>query len=93
MTIGVMKKHIREEYARIIDDYFTVYGYATNRVKVPNISVRPHWTYTKTIGSNVVSKTCSNNDVTLINTIFDNGITFWKNASEIGNYSFDNSPN
>lgn len=93
MTIGVMKKHIREEYARIIDDYFTAYGYATHRVKVPNISVRPHWTYTKTIGSNVVSKTCSNNDVTLINTIFDNGITFWKNASEIGNYSLDNSPN
>ena len=93
MTIGIMKKHIREEYARIIDDYFTVYGYATNRVKVPNISVRPHWTYTKTIGSNVVSKTCSNNDVTLINTIFDNGITFWKNASEIGNYSLNNSPN
>ena len=26
MTIGIMKKHIREEYARIIDDYFTVYG-------------------------------------------------------------------
>lgn len=93
MTIGVMKKHIREEYARIIDDYFTAYGYATHRVKIPNISVRPHWTYTKTIGSNVVSKTCSNNDVTLINTIFDNGITFWKNASEIGNYSLDNSPN
>ena len=23
--------------------------------------------------------------------IFDNGITFWKNGNEIGNYSLDNS--
>lgn len=92
MSFGVMQKHIREEYAKIIDDYFTMFGYATHRVKIPNINVRPHWTYVKTIGSNVISKSCSNNDVTAINTIFDNGITFWKNANEIGNYSLDNKP-
>lgn len=92
MSFGVMQKHIREEYAKILDDYFTMFGYATHRVKIPNINVRPHWTYVKTIGSNVISKSCSNNDVTTINTIFDNGITFWKNANEIGNYSLDNKP-
>lgn len=92
MSFGVMQKHIREEYAKILDDYFTMFGYATHRVKIPNINVRPHWTYVKTIGSNVISNSCSNNDVTAINTIFDNGITFWKNANEIGNYSLDNKP-
>ena len=27
-----------------------------------------------------------------IRTIFNNGITFWKNPGEIGDYSLDNSP-
>lgn len=84
--------HLKEQYARVIDDYFDLYGYATKRVKTPNISSRPHWNYTKTIGCNVVSVNCNNNDVTAIKNIFDNGITFWKNADEIGNYSLDNSP-
>lgn len=85
--------HVQPEIAKSIDDYFTMFGYATKQVKVPNINVRPHWTYTKTIDCNVISNNCNNNDITAIKNIFDNGITFWKNASEIGNYSLDNSPN
>lgn len=88
-----MNTHVHPKIAKIIDDYFTMFGYATNEVKVPNINVRPHWTYTKTQQCNLVSINCSNNDITAIKNIFDNGITFWKNASEIGNYSLDNSPN
>lgn len=84
--------HVQPEIAKSIDDYFTMFGYATKQVKVPNINVRPHWTYTKTIDCNVISNNCNNNDITAIKNIFDNGITFWKNASEIGNYSLDNSP-
>lgn len=85
--------HVQPEIAKSIDDYFTMFGYATKQVKVPNINVRPHWTYTKTIDCNVISNNCNSNDITAIKNIFDNGITFWKNASEIGNYSLDNSPN
>lgn len=82
--------HIQPQDARIIDDFFTKYGYATHRVKVPNRNVRPHWTYTKTIGCNLecnapadaVKKICS---------IFDNGITFWNNGDEVGQYNLDNT--
>ena len=31
------------EFARIIDDYFNMFGYATHRVKTPNRDGRPHW--------------------------------------------------
>lgn len=85
-----MHKHIRPEFVSIIDDYFTVYGYATHRVKVPNRAVRPHWTYTKTIGC-VVHGSVPCDDMSKICKIYDNGITFWKNGSEVGNYSLDNS--
>ena len=47
--------HVQPEIAKSIDDYFTMFGYATKQVKVPNINVRPHWTYTKTIDCNVIS--------------------------------------
>ena len=82
--------HVTEQYARIIDDYFTRYGYAVNRVKKPSINNRPKWTYIKTRGCNILGEMPSDDMQTVCN-IFDRGITFWKNADEVGNYSLDNS--
>lgn len=82
---------VREEFARIIDDYFNMFGYATHRVKTPNISSRPHWNYVKTVGC-TVSGGAPSNDESQICSIMDNGITFWKNPPEVGDYSLDNSP-
>lgn len=82
--------HVTPEVAKVIDDYFTMYGYQTNRVKVPNINVRPHWTFTKTVGCNLRGNAPSD-DLKAIKDIFDNGVTFWKNGDEIGNYALDNS--
>ena len=66
-----------------------MYGYKTNRVKVPNIHARQRWTYTKTIGCNVKGE-CPVKHLEKIISIFDNGITFWVNPSEVGNYSLAN---
>lgn len=80
---------IRPEFARIIDDFFDMFGYATHRVKVPNRNVRPHWTYTKTKGCVVLGGVPSDSMSKIIS-IYNNGITFWKKGSEVGNYSLDN---
>lgn len=77
--------------ALIIDDFFNCYGYATHRVKIPNRNVRPHWTYVKTIDINLESNAPAD-DTNKIASIYDNGITFWRNASEVGRYDLDNSP-
>lgn len=82
--------HVTPEVAKVIDDYFTMYGYKTNRVKTPNINVRPHWTFTKTVGCNLIGNAPAD-DLKAIKDIFDNGVTFWKNGNEIGDYSLDNS--
>lgn len=90
-TFVIMKNRIREEYARVIDDYFSAYGYATKRLKKPNRSSRPYWNYVKTIGCTITgSVPCD--DLSAICSIYDSGITFWKNGAEVGNYSLDNSP-
>ena len=68
---------IKEEYARIIDRYFSRFGYKTNKIKVPNRNVRNHWTYTKTVGCALTEK-ISSDVARKICSIYDNGITFWR---------------
>lgn len=87
-----MEQHfIRPEYAKMIDDYFTAFGYATNRLKKPNISSRPHWNYVRTSNCRILG-TMPSDDENVICDIFNHGITFWKHLDEVGNYGLDNRP-
>lgn len=84
--------HIKQEYAKIIDNYFTKYGYACKKLKVPNRKSRAHWCYVKTIGCEIEGSVPADVARNICN-IYDNGITFWQNANEVGNYSLNNTPN
>lgn len=92
-TVGFMfyKYKIRREFAEIIDGYFNMFGYATNKVKIPNTHSRPHWNFVKTKGC-VLHGGVPADDMAELHRIYDRGITFWKNGSEIGDYSLDNRP-
>lgn len=73
---------IRPEYARIIDRYFSVFGYAIKFVKVPDIESRVVWNYIKTVGCTIGPNVASNRFVPMeaekiITKIYDRGITFW----------------
>lgn len=85
------RKQITAEYAKKIDDYFTMFGYAIHEVKTPNMNARPNYTYVKTIGC-IVEGNLPTDDAKQIENIFDNGIRFWKNHNNIGNYALPNSP-
>lgn len=82
---------VTAQYARMIDDFFDRFGYTTGRIKIPNRDARPHWTYTKTKDISLRG-TVPTDDMRKIKEIYDNGITFWKNGSEVGNYSLNNAP-
>lgn len=77
---------IKEEYARIIDNYFSMYGYQVNRVKTPNKNHRALYWYTKTVGCEI-DGAIPNKDMQIIKTCYDSGITFWKNPTMIGKYT------
>jgi len=91
-------QYLKNHQIKMIDDYFTMYGYQTNRVKIPNIHARKYFTYTKTIGSNIFTqKGIPNDDINRIKAVFNNGVTFWRRNSDgtgaiIGNYNVDNTP-
>ena len=85
---------IKEEYARIIDSFFTRFGYQINRVKTPNITGRKYWNYVK-IGA---TEDIGNGDVPnkfkdVINQIFRNGTTIWHSHENIGNFNLNNTIN
>lgn len=90
------KMQIREENARIIDDWFTRFGYKINRVKVPNQIGRTYWNFVKigsgeSIGySTNTSRSVPAASMEVINTIYRNGTTIWHNHANIGNYSLNN---
>lgn len=88
-TFTIMKKSVDAYHAKILDQFFDLYGYKTHLVKVPNRKVRKNWTYTKTIGCHVSGNLC-NDDLRKIQAIYDNGITFWVNGDSIGNYGLSN---
>lgn len=80
---------IKEEFARIIDDFFNMFGYKVNSVKVPNKDHRTNYWYTKTIDVNI-DGAIPMNDMKKIKECYNNGITFWKNATYIQDYSVSN---
>lgn len=83
---------VKPEYIRIIDDFFQMFGYKTNRVKIPEKNHRRNFWYTKTIDINI-DGAIPNKDLQEIKQCYNNGLTFWKSTSTMGDYSVDNSPN
>ena len=89
ISYSYYKMSIKKEYAQMIDKYFDMFGYKVNMVKVPNSNHRSKWWYTKTIDVNIDGD-IDNNDMQKIKNCYNNGITFWRNPSEIQNYSLSN---
>lgn len=81
--------NIKYQFAKRIDDYFSMFGYQTNELKVPNINNRPYWNYVKTQGINIIGN-IPNEDLEIIKTLFNNGITLWHNTTYFLDYTRNN---
>lgn len=82
---------VNHVYAKMIDNFFTMFGYGIKVMGIPNRKARPHFTFTKTQGCTLHGSIPSD-DLKKISAIFNNGITWWTTPSEIGDYNLDNSP-
>lgn len=80
---------IRPYFAKKIDKYFDMFGYATNKMKLPNITGRENWNYIKTARSNIIAN-IPQIDLQEIKKMFDNGITLWHNPSTFLDYTQSN---
>lgn len=80
---------VKYEYAKICDSYLSRFGYKINDTKIPNITGRRNWNYVKTIGC-YIEADIPQQDLQTIKSMFNNGVTFWHNASTFGDYSQNN---
>lgn len=80
---------VRAEYAKIIDEYFNMFGYKCNRVKIPEKAHRRNWWYTKTIDANIIGG-IPQDDLQIIKDCYNRGVTFWATETYFRNYSAPN---
>ena len=77
--------------AKMIDDFFTRYGYAQNQIMTVNVHSRKEFSYVKT-GDCTITGSVPADDARKICDIYNAGITFWRNPANVGRYVLDNSP-
>jgi hypothetical protein len=80
---------IKAEFAKRIDDFFSMYGYKVNSLKVPNRHSRQRWNYIQTIDINIDGSIPSD-DMVQLKKVYDNGVTLWHNPSDFLNYNLSN---
>lgn len=94
---------VTADYARMIDDFFSRYGYAYKGIAIPMRNARPYWTYIKTANCTITASSTNGglpcDDEKKICEIYDKGITWWRCVEEnntlvayVGHYEKDNSP-
>lgn len=84
----LLHQTIKPEYARIIDNYFTRFGYRVMEYKTPNLTSRTSFNYIKTIESNIGGNIPQEAIDTIENSL-DRGITLW-HTLDIRNYAVKN---
>ena len=89
-ALHVYRMGVSNEYAKIIDNYFSMYGYKVNEVKIPNLTARVNWDYVKTIGANIEGN-IPEGDLNELKLIFNNGVTLWHKPSTYLDYSQNNA--
>ena len=82
---------IKKEYAKIIDDFFSTFGYKVSEIKVPNITGRTNWNYVKTIDSIVEGINVPDKYLEEFKQMLNKGITFWHNPQTFLDYSQTNN--
>lgn len=76
---------VTAENIKMIDDYFSMFGYKVNTIKVPQFTSRPYWNYIKTSGVNMIGNV-PQDALNVLKQMFDNGVTMWHSLSYMYKY-------
>lgn len=82
---------IKAQFAKIIDEYWSKFGYPCHQIKVPNRNARANWNYVKTQGCEFTGSIPAS-DAEAIKAIYDNGVTFWNDINNVGKYGDFTNP-
>lgn len=89
-TYKVTYQYIAPELAKSVDNYFIMYGYKVNELKVPEFATRQYYNYYKMPVCNITGN-IPQSALDEIRSKFARGITLW-NTSDVGNYRDGDNP-
>ena len=82
---------LNDEELRIIDNYFTRFGYKVNSLKIPEFNSRTYWNFVKIAdGENIGYGEIPSKAMDTINRFFRNGVSIWHSHANLGNFSLAN---
>ena len=82
---------LNDEELRIIDNYFTRFGYKVNSLKIPEFNSRTYWNFVKIAdGENIGYGEIPSKAMDTINRFFRNGVSIWHSHANLGNFSWAN---
>ncbi len=87
--VNVYRAHPTIEEMKTIDDYFTKYGYAINKITSPDLTSRPTFNYVE-IPDPIFNFTCPLSARQDLTAAFNRGVRLWHSASTFGDYSANN---
>lgn len=73
---------------KVIDDYWTAFGYPIHEITTPQINSRSSWNYVKTVDCAFTAE-AEMNILSRYRDIFNKGVTIW-HTNDIGNYNLSN---
>lgn len=90
MSFIEYRMQVQSYYAKIIDNYFTAYGYAINDIKKPELNTRTRFNFIWTQGANVLGD-LPTEAKNVINHQMDAGLRIWHDPSAWMDYSVKNT--
>lgn len=81
---------IKSQYAKMVDDFLTMYGYKVNALKVPETRSRLYWNYIKTIDVNI-DGAIPDEDMERLKAIYNDGVTLWHDPTYFLRYDLNNA--
>ena len=88
-NVDCYRMSVSRKMAKVIDDYFSTFGYCIREIKIPNTNNRSAWNYVKTIGCSLKGNVMQD-ELEQLRAIFDRGVTLW-HTNDVGNYSLSNT--
>lgn len=90
MSFIEYRMQVQSYYAKIIDNYFTAYGYAINDIKKPELNTRTRFNFIWTQGANVLGD-LPTEAKNVINQQMDAGLRIWHDPAAWMDYSVKNT--
>ena len=81
---------MKRDFVETLDNYFTMFGYQTNKAKIPNTHTRPAFNYVQTADVNIDGD-IPIDDMLKLKAMYNNGVTFWKPNVVMYDYEVPNN--